>query len=144
MTTLRYRKAELIVVSRSVAARRLFTLLLEREGFSSAGAEDGDEAFSLLDETGASALLVDLRSPTEEDLLFLSLLRRRRPDLGTIVLHPNLALVRCGAVERELRYGGAGGDLSPAFPALADLKSALGLILAEDQLSRLKTPVASA
>ncbi len=133
------------MVSRSDAARRLLCLLLEREGFACTPAVDGDAAFEVLDEDGAAALLVDLRAPIEEDMLFMALLRRRRPDVGTLVIQEGSARVSYGDTEQLLRFGaGDGGDLSPAFPALKDLTRAVAWLLAEDQLARLRPATARA
>ncbi|MGQ0506582.1 MAG: response regulator, partial [Myxococcaceae bacterium] len=121
--------SRVLVVSRSEPARRLLRLLLEREGFECASAEDGDAAFELLDEDGASVLLLDLRAPLEEDVLFMGLLRRRRPDIGTFVLHEGGARVSYRETEHLLSFG-----QGEAFPEIKDLTRCVAWLLAEDQL----------
>ncbi len=136
--------AQVVVVSRSAAARRLLCLLLRREGFSCAEAADGDAAFELLEDDGPAALLMDLRAPEEEDVVFIGLLRRRRPDLGTLVLHAGGARVNYGETEHVLSSDAEGCDLGPAFPALKDLTRAVAWLLAEDQMARLRPATARA
>jgi hypothetical protein len=142
MSAVLVRAQPVLVMSAQRAVRELLRRLLGREGYSCSAVSDGDEAFAAIARARPLVAVLDMRVGTDDDLLFLGLLRKRIPDLGAIVLLPGRSLVRYGRTEHVMEND---AELrGPNLPSLEQLRQAIDWIATQTMLATWKPPAGSA
>jgi chemotaxis response regulator CheB len=132
------RTSPLLVVSSDRAVRDLLLHLLREVGFSCSAVADGDEAFEVLARSRPLVMLLDMRSPGDDELLFLGLLRKRHPLQGAIILLPGRLLVVHDRSEHVLENRGDGPTWN--LPSMEQLGQAVDWIATHTLLATLKPP----
>lgn len=80
----RPQKHRILVVDDEESIRVLFALLLQREGYEVATAEDGFDALLKLKQLLPDVIISDLNMPKMSGFEFLSVVRRRFPEISVI------------------------------------------------------------
>nr|ASV46912.1 hybrid sensor histidine kinase/response regulator [uncultured bacterium] len=121
----------ILIVSPSAHARRALALLLSEAGFGSVLASDSDDALAKVSRGAPHVVMVDLRASGEEELFFVSVLRRRHPGIAVVRLLDGRALINSGEAEQVFDFG---GSPRAQLPSVDDLRMAMGWVAAEQSL----------
>jgi len=98
----------------------LLERLLRQQGHSTALARDGDEGFSAILSSRPAVVVLDLREADPDSMLFLGLLRKRRPELPVLSLVADRLRLCDGA--RDVLLEPSDADQRTAHPVLAALR----------------------
>src|SRR5687767_14378777 len=132
------RGPHIVVLSDDRLLRETCAKLLKQSGYDCSIVADADQALSLMRVKQTALAIAEIRQ-TEDDLLFLGLLRKRHPEIQVIVfLEESDSAPSRGSIER--------GDVDYFMtrPRPQELLSAVRWALARGRLTALKPPTALA
>lgn len=112
--------AQVLVISSSKAFQVLLARLLGRQGYTTALAGDGDEAFTAIFGSLPVVVVLDLRDGDPDSMLFHGLLRKRHPELPVLSLVADQLRLSDG--RRDVLLEPTAADLRWPNPVLAALR----------------------
>ena len=76
----------ILIVDDDKNTRRLLTAVLEAENYSVSTAENGEDAFRVMDRTHIDLIVLDIMMPKMDGYTFTTLLREQNPDMPVLML----------------------------------------------------------
>jgi two-component system response regulator PilR (NtrC family) len=76
----------ILIVDDELSMREFLKILLEKEGYCTLTAKDGDEAISLIEQHLIDLVISDIRMPVMSGLELLAALKEKKPDLPVIMI----------------------------------------------------------
>jgi len=123
-----------LVVDDDPTQRRLMQAVLEKQGHSFQGAEDGDSGLAAVKRGGIDVVMLDMIMPGMDGVETLEAIKAREPDLPVIMLTAH------GGIETVVRAGAVDFFVKPASPEriAVSLRNALKVKDLSSEVTRLK------
>jgi len=126
-----------LVVDDDPAQRRLLQAAVERQGFATRTAEDGEQAVAQAADPAVDVVLLDLVMPGMSGLEALAAIRVKRPDLPVVVLTASGGI---DTVVKSMQAGASDFFVKPASPerVLVSIRNALKMGELTSEVVRLR------